>query len=106
MLEIPDFDAQGLNGTPPTDVRTHEESADELVVLAMRTDPDPMDAVCYRGPECPVVKANPDAAILAVPNRLEVQRRVRRIGLELSVVPVCEGMNVREQGVETLPKSH
>jgi len=64
-----------------------------------------MDAVCYREPERPVVKANPDAVKLAVSNRLEVQRWVRRIGLELSVVPACEGLNVRGQGVETLPKA-
>ena len=69
--------------------------ADEFVVLAMRANPEPMDAVWYREPECPVVEANSDAVILAVSNRLEVQRWVRRIGLDLSVVPVREGLNVR-----------
>jgi hypothetical protein len=54
-----------------------------------------MDAVRYREPECSVVKPNSDAVILAVSNCLEVQRWVRRIGLELSVVPVREGLNVR-----------
>ena len=61
----------------------------------MRTNPEPMDAVWYREPERPVVEANPDAVIFAVTNCLEMQRRMRRIGLELSVVPVCEGLNVR-----------
>ena len=79
--------------------------ADEFVVLAMRANPEPMDTVWHREPECPVVEANSDAVILAVSNCLEVQRWVRRIGLELSVVPACEGLNVRGQGVETLPKA-
>jgi hypothetical protein len=54
-----------------------------------------MNTVWYREPECPVVEANPDAVILAISNCFEVQRWVRRIGLKLSVVPVCEGLNVR-----------
>jgi hypothetical protein len=54
-----------------------------------------MDAVWYREPECPVVEANADTVIFAVSNRLEVQRWVRRIGFYLSVVPVCEGLDVR-----------
>ncbi len=71
----------------------------------MRTNPEPMDAVWYREPECPVVKANSNAVIFAASNRLEVQRWVHRIGLDLSVVPVCEGLNVRGQRIETLPKA-
>jgi hypothetical protein len=61
----------------------------------MRTNPEPMDAVWNREPECPEVEANSDAVILAVSNCLEVQRWVRWIGLELGIVPVCEGLNVR-----------
>ena len=61
----------------------------------MCTNPEPMDAVWYREAECPVVEANSDAVILAVSNCFEVQRWMRRIGLKLSVVPVCEGLNVR-----------
>ena len=61
----------------------------------MRTNPEPMDAVWNREPECSVIETDSDAAILAVSNCLEVQRWVRRIGFELSVVPVCESLNVR-----------
>jgi hypothetical protein len=53
-----------------------------------------MDAVWHREPERSIVEANSDAVIFAVSNCLEVQRGVRRIGLDLSVVPVCEALNV------------
>ena len=66
---------------PIPDSASLDISADEFVVLAMRTNPEPMDAVRYREPECLVVEANLDAAISAVSNHLEVQRWVRRIGL-------------------------
>lgn len=61
----------------------------------MRTNPEPMDAVWYREPKCPVVEADADTMIFTVSNRLEVQRWVRRIGFDLSVVPVCEGLHLR-----------
>ncbi len=61
----------------------------------MRTNPEPVDAVRNRDPECSVVEADSDAVILAVSNCLEVQRWMRRIGFELSVVPLCESLNVR-----------
>ena len=61
----------------------------------MRTNPEPMDAVWNREPERSVVEANSDAVILAVSNCFEVQRWVRGIGFQLSVVPVCENLNIR-----------
>ena len=61
----------------------------------MSTNPKPMDAIWYRKPQCPVIEANSDAVIFTISNRLEMQRWVRRIGFELSVIPVCEGLNVR-----------
>ena len=54
-----------------------------------------MNAVWYRKPQCPVIEAKPDAVIFTISNRLEMQRWVGRIGLELSVIPVCEGLNAR-----------
>jgi len=54
-----------------------------------------MDAAWNRKPECSVVEANSDAAISAVSHCLEVQRWMRRISLDLSVVPVRESLNVR-----------
>ena len=51
----------------------------------MRADPEPVDPARDRQPERSVVKANPDAVILPVPHRLEMQRRMRRIGFELIV---------------------
>lgn len=69
--------------------------ADEFVVFAVRTDPEPMGTVRYREAEGSVVESNSDAEILAISNCFEVQRRVRWIGLKLSVVPVCESLNVR-----------
>ena len=84
-------------------VSTH--SADKSVVLPMRTNPEPMNTAWHRNTECPVVEANPDAVILVVPDCFEMQRGVRRIRLETSVVAVGEGLNVSGERVETLPKA-
>ena len=79
----------------PVTVCSGKELANEFVVFAMRTNPEPMDAVWYWDCERPVVEADPDTVIPAASNCLEVPRWVRRIGLELSVVPACEGLIVR-----------
>lgn len=67
--------------------------ADEFVVLAMRADPEPMDAARYRQSEHPVIQANSGAVIPAASYRLEMQRRMRRVSFELSVVPTREGLD-------------
>ena len=69
-------------------------SANKLVVFPVRTDPEPVDTARHRQPKRPVVKANPDTVILPVPHRLEMQRRMRRIGFELVVIPARERLNV------------
>lgn len=61
----------------------------------MRTDPEPMDPVWNREAERFVVEADSNAVILTASNCFEVQRWMRRIGFELSVVPVCESLNFR-----------
>ena len=68
--------------------------ADEFVVIAMRADPEQMNATRYRQPECPVIKANSDAVILAVSDSLEMQRRMRRVGFESIVVSTRETLDV------------
>jgi hypothetical protein len=75
-------------------VRWNVGLADEFVVLAMRADPEPMNATRYRQPESPEIKANSDAVILAVSDSLEMQRRMRRVGFELSVVSTRETLDV------------
>ena len=50
-----------------------EGLADDLVVLAMRADPEPMDSARNRLPECPVVEANANAMKAPVTYRLELQ---------------------------------
>ena len=75
-------------------VRWNVGLADEFVVLAMRADPEPMNATRYRQPECPEIKANSDAVILAVSDCLEMQQRMRRVGIEVNVVLTRESLDV------------
>jgi len=72
-----------------------EGLADEFVVLAMRADPEPMDASRNRQTECPVVETDSDTVEAAVAYGLEMQRWVRWISLELSIALVGEGLNAR-----------
>ena len=58
-----------------------EGLANELVVLAMGADPEPMDASRYWEAECSIVETNPHAVKATIANGLELQRRVQGIGL-------------------------
>ena len=51
----------------------NDELADELVVLAMSANPEPVDAARNREPECPEIETNSYAVKFAVANRLEMQ---------------------------------
>ena len=48
------------------------ELGNEFVVLAMRSNPEPMNAVLARQPERPVVQPNSDAVHLAAAQELEL----------------------------------
>lgn len=82
-----------------------ERLAYEPVVFAVCADPEPMDAAAYRQAECPVVQADSDAVKSAVTYCLEVQRWVRRICLDVSVVPMREGLNLGGQRLQALPET-
>ena len=82
-----------------------EGPANDLVVLAMCSDPEPMDATGYRKTECSVVEANTHTVELAVADRFEVQRWVQWIGCELSVVPMGERLNLGGQCFKALPET-
>jgi len=72
-----------------------EGLADDLVVLAMGPDPEPMDAAGNRQTKCSVVKANTDTMKLAVADGLEVKRRMGRIDLELGIVAPSQSLNLQ-----------
>ena len=82
-----------------------EGLANDLVVLAMCSDPEPMDATSYRETKCSVVEANTHTVELAVADCLKVQRRVHRIGFELSVVSMGKGLNLGGQCLKALPET-
>jgi len=77
----------------PVEVRSSEGLADEFVVLAVGADPEPMDATRDGQTECAVVQTNSDPVETTVAYGLELQRWVRRIGFELSIASVGEGLN-------------
>ena len=51
----------------------NDELADELVILSMSANPEPVDSARNREPECPEIETNPDTVKLAVADRLEMQ---------------------------------
>ena len=67
--------------------------ADEFVVLAMRADPEPVDAALNGQTERAVVETDSGTVEAAVAYGLEMQRWVRGIGLELSIALVGESLN-------------
>lgn len=61
-------------------VRFTDGLADELVVLAVCTDPEPMDTTRHWNTESAVVQAHANAVQFAIGHRLELERPVRWIG--------------------------
>ena len=55
---------------------------DEAVVLSMRTNPEPMNAIASRQTECPVVQPNSCAVEPTATEELELERWVRGVGLQ------------------------
>ena len=68
-------------------------SANELVVLAMRAHPKPMNAVFDRLTERPVVETDADA-VEAATYYLEMQGGVRRVGFELGKASMGHRLNI------------
>ena len=78
--------------------------ADELVIFAMRADPKPMYAAWHGDAKCAVVEADSDAMKSTICNRLEMQRWMTWIALELREISVRYGLNFSGQSVKALPK--
>ncbi len=78
--------------------------ADELVILAMRTDLEPMYAACHRDIKRAVVKTNSNTMKSTICNGLEMQRWMTWICLELREISVSYGLHFNGQPVEALPK--
>ena len=64
-----------------------------------------MDAARHRDTKCSVVETNTHTLELAVPDRLEVQRRMQWICFELSVVPMGNGLDLCRQCLKALPEA-
>ena len=79
-------------------------SADEFVVFAVRSNPEPMHTASHRQTECAVVQADTSTVEASVAHRFELQRRVRWIGFQLGEVPVRHRLHVYRQGIKALPK--
>jgi hypothetical protein len=79
------------------------ELADELVVVGMRTDPEPHDAALRTvDAENAVVEshsARPEAA-----DPLEVKRRMMCVGLQESILLVGQALNCRREGALARPE--
>jgi hypothetical protein len=78
--------------------------ADELVILAMRSDPKPMYAAWHREAKCAEIETDSNAMESTTCNSLEMQRWMIWIGLELREISVRHGLNFNRQRVEALPK--
>jgi len=81
-----------------------EGLADELVVLTVGADPEPMDPARNRQPECSVVEADSNTVETPVSDDLELQGPVRWVRLQQCVAPVGEGLNVCGKRFKALPE--
>ena len=81
-----------------------EGLGDKLVVLAVRANPEPMNAIRDRDSERAVVEADADALEATIAHRLERQSRVRWISLKLGKAFVSQRLYFNGQGIERLPE--
>jgi hypothetical protein len=88
-----------------SDGAPEEKSADEFVVLAVRTNPEPMNTAWNWQTERAVVQADSDTVKSAVAYSLELKRRMPRVSLELSVAAVSKCLDVSRQRVQALPEA-
>jgi hypothetical protein len=78
--------------------------ANLLVVFTVRADPKPVHASVDRQAQRAIEQADPYAVKTPIAYCLEMQRRMRRIGLELSKAPSSKRLNINEQRFQALPK--
>ena len=78
--------------------------ANDLVVLTVGADPEPMNSARNRQPECSVVEANSNTIKAPVPYSLELQRPMRRGGFEKRIASVRQCLNVCGKRFKALPE--
>ena len=76
----------------------------QLVILGVIANPEPLNTIRDRDTKCPVVNADSDTAVAAATHGLEMQRPMRRDLPEEGVVPARKLLYVRGQGVEASPE--
>ena len=76
----------------------------QLVILGVIANPEPLNSISDWNAKRSVVNADSDTAVLAVTHRLEMQRSMRRVMTEKSIVPARKLLYVNGQGVEATPK--
>jgi len=83
---------------------TSNQLADELVIFAVRADPEPMYAALHGETKRTVIEADSDAVKSTICNSLELQRWMGRIVFDLRKISVRYCLNFDGQCVEALPK--
>ena len=81
-----------------------EGLGDKLVVLAVRANPQPMNAICDWDAEGAVVETDAHALEATMAYGLECQRRMRSIRLQLSKALVGQRLHFNGQGIKRLPE--
>ena len=81
-----------------------EGLGDKLVVLAVRANPEPMNAIRDRDAEGAVVETDAHALEATIAHGLERQRRMRWINLQLSKALVGQRLHFNGQGIKRLPE--
>jgi hypothetical protein len=105
IVTTPNVEAQPQPMSEAIGPSVAEKLADEFVVLGMRADPKPVHSFLHWNAESAVVESDTNAVESRPANSLELQRRMRRIGAQESVVSTRESLDFSGQCIEALPKA-
>ena len=81
---------------PPS---AHLGAPNQRIILRMRADPEPLEAILAFDGDCAILAANTRRPQVST-DALEVQRRMFRIALQQSEGPVRDRTNIGRQGIE------
>ena len=79
-------------------------SADEVVILSMCSNPEPLYSFWNRDAQCTIVKTHANTVELAVMDWLKMQGRMTHVTLEDCVVTASQILDVCGQLMECLPE--
>jgi hypothetical protein len=107
LLQIPPLAAllhlATSSGVPAATTRpppsAHLGPPDQCIIVRMRAYPKPLEAIVTFDGDCAVPAANAHRPQVSA-DAFEVQRRMFRIALQLSEVPVRDRTNIGRQGIE------